>query len=281
VTELSLAADSISDVIRLITAIARQTNLLALNATIEAARAGEAGRGFAVVAGEVKALAGQTATATLQIETQISAIRQAVLDASGAVRDVTLSIGDVDHVAASIAAAVEQQASTTRNIADSVQRVTGTTTAAAAAMREVLDIAGGTELASQAAASAADGIGDTAASLQREVMDFLTSLSQGSEAHRRLYERVATPGLRVSFQLEGGEKHEAALLDISRGGMSVQATVTPLAGTSVTVWLPGGATVSGRIARIDQGKIGISVRQDGPTLAALDQVLNTLVKAAA
>ncbi len=50
-----------------IEAIAKQTNMLALNATIEAARAGDAGRGFAVVAGEVKALSGQTSTATKEI----------------------------------------------------------------------------------------------------------------------------------------------------------------------------------------------------------------------
>ena len=46
IAELSDAAQSIGDVVKLITAIAGQTNLLALNATIEAARAGDAGRGF-------------------------------------------------------------------------------------------------------------------------------------------------------------------------------------------------------------------------------------------
>ena len=59
--------DNVGQVAEQIEAIARQTNMLALNATIEAARAGESGRGFAVVAGEVKALSGQTSTATKEI----------------------------------------------------------------------------------------------------------------------------------------------------------------------------------------------------------------------
>ena len=59
ITALSQTAQSIGEVVGLISGIAEQTNLLALNATIESARAGEAGKGFAVVASEVKTLASQ------------------------------------------------------------------------------------------------------------------------------------------------------------------------------------------------------------------------------
>ncbi len=75
IRELSQAAARIGDFIGLISNIASQTNLLALNATIEAARAGDAGKGFSVVASEVKELASQTAKATDEIESQISAIQ--------------------------------------------------------------------------------------------------------------------------------------------------------------------------------------------------------------
>ena len=119
--ELMDAADRIGDVVKLINEIAAQTNLLALNATIEAARAGEAGRGFAVVASEVKSLAGQTASATEDITSQITGIQQATRDAQSAITKIEEIIGKMDEVTTAIASAMEEQGSATQEIARNVQ----------------------------------------------------------------------------------------------------------------------------------------------------------------
>ena len=122
VAGLTEASEKIGDVLRLISAIAGQTNLLALNATIEAARAGEAGRGFAVVAAEVKELASQTAKATDEIASQVSAIQAATSTCVSAIGDISGTIREIRGIATTIAAAVEEQGSATREIARSVQQ---------------------------------------------------------------------------------------------------------------------------------------------------------------
>lgn len=80
--------------------IADQTNLLALNAAIEAARAAEHGRGFAVVADEVRNLAEMTHSATVEINTAISAMKQefdSILSASNEVFEIAnTSVGELD-----------------------------------------------------------------------------------------------------------------------------------------------------------------------------------------
>jgi methyl-accepting chemotaxis protein len=114
---LSDAVTKIGEVARLINDIASQTNLLALNATIEAARAGEAGKGFAVVASEVKNLASQTAKATEEITSQIAMVQTATAEVIQAITTVRNSIAETNTVAASIAAAVEEQSATTEEIA--------------------------------------------------------------------------------------------------------------------------------------------------------------------
>ena len=121
IESLADTAQKIGDVVQMITAIAQQTNLLALNATIEAARAGDAGRGFAVVASEVKALSSQTAKATEEISLQINSIQQATNGSVVAIRNIGETIGKLHSLATDTAAAVEQQASATQEIAKNVQ----------------------------------------------------------------------------------------------------------------------------------------------------------------
>ena len=122
VADLGTAADEIGKVIEVIQDIAEQTNLLALNATIEAARAGEAGKGFAVVATEVKELAKQTAAATDDIRRRIEGIQGSTGEAVDAIREISDVINNVNEVSRTIAAAVEEQSITTKQIAENVSQ---------------------------------------------------------------------------------------------------------------------------------------------------------------
>ena len=152
VSGLSEAAEKIGEVIALISDIASQTNLLALNATIEAARAGEAGKGFAVVASEVKNLANQTASATGDIITQVTAIQEATEEAVTVVRAIGETIARMTRISESITQSVGEQggaikqitqsareaAERTRQVSVTIDQVTGNAAEAGATAQQVL-----------------------------------------------------------------------------------------------------------------------------------------------
>jgi methyl-accepting chemotaxis protein len=176
IAELSLAAGRIGDVTQLITTIAEQTNLLALNATIEAARAGEAGRGFAVVAQEVKALAAQTAKATSEISTQIAGMQTATQDSVLAIKEISGTIGRVSEIAATIAAAIEEQGAATHEIARNVQQAAVGSTQVATSIADVNRGAGDTGSASSQVLSSAQLLSDENKRLKAEVVKFLATV---------------------------------------------------------------------------------------------------------
>jgi methyl-accepting chemotaxis protein len=176
---LSEAAGRIGEVVDLINDIAGQTNLLALNATIEAARAGEAGKGFAVVAQEVKNLANQTAKATEEISTQIEAIQDQTVGAVDDIRGIRDIIGEINEISVTIAAAVEQQGVSTREIARNVQEAARGTGEVDANIGKVNEAAGDTGAAAGQVMSATESLTKRAEGLSQEVESFLAGIRAG------------------------------------------------------------------------------------------------------
>lgn len=176
VQELAEDAKKIGQVLQLISNIANQTNLLALNATIEAARAGDAGKGFAVVASEVKALASQTARATEEIGSQISRIQAATEHAVTAIRGITVTIREVNSIAATIAAAVEEQSGATREIIHNVYQAASGTGIVTESIGTVTEAADRTGISSAHVLDASAGVSRQTQELRGRVQAFIAEV---------------------------------------------------------------------------------------------------------
>ncbi|MBL8687851.1 MAG: HAMP domain-containing protein [Rhodospirillaceae bacterium] len=173
---LADAAQKIGEVVQLINDIASQTTLLALNATIEAARAGEAGKGFAVVASEVKSLASQTAKATEDIASQVSAIQGATRNAVDSIKGISETIGQINEIATAIASAVEEQGAATQEIARNIQQASHGTNEVSTNIVEVTKAAGETGSAATQVLAAAGEVSQQSERLKSEVDRFLVAV---------------------------------------------------------------------------------------------------------
>ncbi|MBD1209606.1 MAG: MCP four helix bundle domain-containing protein [Ignavibacteria bacterium] len=158
VQRLGDASSEIGEIISVIDEIADQTNLLALNAAIEAARAGESGKGFAVVADEVRKLAERTTQATKKIAQTITQIQRetntAVAqmqqgkaemqsgialagEAQKALRNIVEAGKEVATMVMQVAIACEQQASTSNQLAQSVDSMSSVVQESAAGIAQI------------------------------------------------------------------------------------------------------------------------------------------------
>jgi methyl-accepting chemotaxis protein len=215
--------------------IAARTNLLALNATIEAARAGDAGRGFAVVASEVKALATQTALSTREIATHIGEVRSATGVSVAAVAGIERTIGEIDAIAVSIAAAVEQQGTATAEIARNVAETAAAATAMTDNAREVSSEAEQTGRRAAEVCQDASGLNSAVSELRHSIIRVVrTSTTEMNRRRSHRYPKDMTCRIAI-----GGGSHIARVVDLSEHGAYLRDTPAMPAGARGSLTLDG------------------------------------------
>ena len=189
---LDNAIAQISKIIFTINNVASQINLLALNATIESATAGEAGKGFAVVANEVKELAGQTRSATGQIDQNITNLEDASKQVMEVLASIKQSIQNVDETTSLVSVAVEEQSATTNEIALNMSSTANQVVQINEDVNEISNLSLKVNTSVQQARNEIQALFLQTEKLNGEISDFLTEIRSDSESSEQLSDQTST-----------------------------------------------------------------------------------------
>ena len=241
---LAKAADQIGDIVTVINNIAAQTNLLALNATIEAARAGEAGRGFSVVASEVKTLATQTGKSTGQIGAKVAEIQATTREVVAALSNVAETIDQLSDVTGSVSEVIEQQRYAAESFAASARETSAATSDVVGRMAGIGDMVHRSRTSVQDVSAVAEMMQATSQFLCREIPDIVR---RAVNADLREFPRY---DVKLSARLDRGEQAiEVTVLDVSEGGVRIDAATKVAVGDQVALSFPGMKSLTAEVVR--------------------------------
>jgi methyl-accepting chemotaxis protein len=273
--ELTTTISEIGAVSKLIGGIAGQTNLLALNASIEAARAGEAGRGFAVVAGEVKTLASQTARATTDIAERINSIQRRAGAARTAVEQIADAVGEVDGIAAAIAAGMAQQSAEVREIARAAADASEGARRAMGRVGAATDEIGSNRNSVGQIHTAAAAVFTALHELEGRVAGFVkASVREGIRRRSRRFEVILSCALEAR-----GQRVQGTINDISAGGALLLAPLSLTTGDTGTLETPGLPLIQFRVVghKLDALQVAFVFETDAQKQAMHEALLDLIV----
>ena len=171
-------AQSIGDIVEVISSIAEQTNLLALNAAIEAARAGEAGKGFAVVADEIRKLAEESQNSTQRISDNLTEIRKGIESTNKIMKSSNTSVESASQDMVQLQEQFKSILGEIQAVLENIENVSGSVQQQTESLQEM--------------AQSTDTVGKAVFEVMEEMNDMNRYIASQEEMTEKLHETVAS-----------------------------------------------------------------------------------------